>query len=407
MSNQLKISQRAENTPPSPIRSLIGLANDAERRGVHVHKLNIGQPDLHSPQEFLDALHTFDHKTVAYDASPGNTTLLKQWTELLNRHYTLGLTQHNMVITSGSSEALTFVFSICCDVGDDILVFDPTYANYTGFASLAGVNLVPVECSFDSKFHLPQHSVVESKITQHTRAILVCNPNNPTGTTLTHDELHMLLQICEAHNLFLIVDEVYREFVYGNRKPTSALELSEKNPRVIVVDSISKRYSLCGARIGCIISHNTDVMKAANTLASTRVSAPTVEQVATAHMLETLDDTYLQRAVRVYARRNQTLVTALNSVPGVEVSKAEGGFYVLAKLPVENAENFAKFLLRDFSLNDETVFLAPASGFYTTPSAIGRSSVRIAFVLKCADIQRAVEIIRRGLEVYTALQPAL
>lgn len=397
------ISNRAQKTPPSPIRSLVGFANDAQDRGVHVHKLNIGQPDLNSPIEFLDAIHTYNESVVAYDASPGNNDLIKNWCTKLNTQYNLSIQAKDMVITAGSSEALTFVFSICCDVNDDILVFDPTYANYGGFAALAGINLIPVECAFDSGFHLPTRQIITNALTETTKAILVCNPNNPTGTTLTHEELKMLVSICDEYDLFLIVDEVYREFVYTSQQPISILQVAKNNTRVVVVDSISKRYSLCGARVGCIISHNAHVMQAANNLASTRVSAPTIEQVATAQMLATLDSSYLDRAVQEYSHRRIALMDALKVIPGVSVTAAEGGFYVLAKLPVADAEDFARFLLRDFSYNNETVFVAPAAGFYITPHG-GKDCVRIAFVLEVSKLVTCATILHKALEVYTALK---
>lgn len=397
------ISNRAQRTPASPIRSLVAYANDAEKRGVNVLKLNIGQPDIHSPQEFLDGVHRFDQKVVAYDATNGNTKLLTEWCASLNKNYAIDVSPTNMIITAGSSEALTFAFSMCCDVNDEILVFDPSYANYTGFAAIAGVNLVPVQCSFDGGFHLPAKDEIENHITTNTKVVLICNPNNPTGTVLTNDELKMLVELCEEYDLFLMVDEVYREFVYGERAAQCIFQVAPKHEKIIVIDSISKRYSLCGARIGCLISFNADVLKSASSLASTRVSAPTIEQEATAHMLRYLSNRYLIDVVGEYANRKDAIITGLRAIPGVQVNDVEGGFYVLAQLPVGDAEEFCKFMLRDFSHNNETVFLAPATGFYITPNT-GKSSVRIAFVVSQAECQRATEIIRRALEVYCALQ---
>lgn len=397
------ISNRAQKTPASPIRSLVTYANDAEKRGVKVLKLNIGQPDIHSPDEFLDGVRRFDDKVVAYDATNGNAKLLTEWCSLLNKNYAIDVSPTNMIITAGSSEALTFAFSICCDVNDEILVFEPSYANYTGFAAIAGVNLVPVQCSFEGGFHLPPKSEIEKHITKKTKVVLVCNPNNPTGTVLTTDELTMLIDVCDTHNLFLMVDEVYREFVYGERQPQCIFQVAPKHEKLIVIDSISKRYSLCGARIGCLVSFNSEVLKSASSLASTRVSAPTIEQEATAHMLRYLSHRYLIDVVGEYRNRRDAIIAELRAIPGVRVNDAEGGFYVLAQLPVADAEDFCKFLLRDFSHNNETVFLAPASGFYITPHS-GVQSVRIAFVLSCAECRRAIDIVRRALEVYTVLK---
>ena len=395
----MKISERAQHTPSSPIRSLATHANVAKSRGVHVHHLNIGQPDIHSPQEFIDGVHNFNQKILAYDATNGNKSLLAEWCLSLNTQYNIGITQENMLITSGSSEALMFAFTICCDVDDEILVFDPTYANYSGFAALAGVQLAPVQCAFSTGFHLPPKNEITSQISTQTKAILVCNPNNPTGTVYTTDEMNMLIELCEKHNMFLIVDEVYREFVYDNRQPQISFHLAPKHESIIVVDSISKRYSLCGARIGCLMSFNKEIMQAASNLASTRVSSPTIEQEATAHMLHTISPTYLADTVAEYERRKNAIVVGLQSIPGVKVNPAEGGFYVLAELPVKSADDFCTFMLKDFSHNNETVFLAPASGFYIAP--YGKSSVRIAFVVSVADIQRAVEVLRHALVAYS------
>lgn len=400
-----KISQRAQKTPPSPIRSLSRFASDAENRGVYVHKLNIGQPDVESPTEFLSALRAFDEKVISYDATNGNPTLLTEWCRVLNDAYNINVSSKNMIITTGSSEALTFAFSVCCDVGDEILVFEPTYANYAGFAALSGVSLVTAPCAFSTGYHLPDRRDILQKISSKTKAILVCNPNNPTGTVLTTDELTMLVNICEERDLFLIVDEVYREFVYTNDGAMSVFQIAPKHEKIIVVDSVSKRYSLCGARVGCLVSFNDVVMNAASVLASTRVAAPTIEQVATAHMLRNTPQQYLINAINEYRQRRDVIVSELMNIKGVHVNEAEGGFYVLAELPVSDATAFCTFLLRDFSHNNETVFLAPATNFYITPES-GKNAVRIAFVTSVEESKRAIDIIRRALEVYTAIAAA-
>lgn len=397
----MKISDRAQKTPSSPIRSLAAHANQAKARGVHVHHLNIGQPDIESPQEFIQGVHKFNQKIVAYDATNGNKQLLNQWCKFFNDNYNIAITPDNMLITSGSSEALMFAFTICCDVDDQIIVFDPTYANYSGFAAIAGVELVPVSCDFDAGFHLPTKQDIVSKITSQTKAMLVCNPNNPTGTVYTKDELKMLVDLCSQHNIFLIVDEVYREFVYDNRQPETSLTQSNEN--IIVVDSISKRYSLCGARIGCLISFNKHIMQAAFNLASTRVSSPTIEQEATAYMLEHIAPNYLQTVIAEYKLRKSALVAGLQSIPGVKVNPAEGGFYVLAELPVEDANDFCTYMLRDFSHNNQSLFLAPAAGFYNAATSSMKKSVRIAFVVSVADIQQAVEVLRHALTAYNKI----
>lgn len=395
----LDISLRAKTTPPSPLRSLAPLAAQAEARGITVHKLNIGQPDLQPPKEFLDGLTLFPHSTVAYESSQGNLKLIQSWVDWLNNKYSAGLTNKNMIITSGSSEALTFVFSVCCDVGDEILVFDPTYANYTGFASLAGVTLTSMLCEFTQNFQPPNILTILNNISHKTKAILLCNPNNPTGTTLNPVQLQELLKMCEVLNIFLIVDEVYREFVYDQRTPHSILQHCNHSQNVIVIDSVSKRYSLCGARIGCVVSYNSQVLQSILNLASTRVAAPTIEQYATAHMLQHIKDEYLVQARNEYNLRRTVLVASLMQIPGVKVSIPDGGFYVLAELPVQDSTHFAKYLLESFNCNNETLFLAPAEGFYTA-SRGGQNCVRIAFVHTATTLQRAALILEKALEQY-------
>jgi len=391
----MTLSKRAQRTSASPLRSLVG----PKDKTVHIHKLNIGQPDVHSPTEFIQAIQNFDKKVVEYDAARGNQELLSEWTKSLNNQYQLDITPEQMLITAGSSEALMFVFSICCDVNDEVLVFAPSYANYSGFAAIAGVTLVPVPCDINSCFHIPSDvEAIKQNITQNTRAILICNPNNPTGTALRDDEIQTLIELCDANDMFLIVDEVYREFVYETA-PKTVLQIAPKNPRVIVVDSVSKRYSLCGARVGCLITWNNDVMTSALNFASTRVSAPTIEQHATATMLKTISDTYLTEATQEYKERRDVLADCLSKIDGVEFVIPDGGFYILAKLPVENAQDFAQFMLRDFSLNGETVCLSPASGFFLSSPA-SQDYVRLAFVVSKHELIRAAKIIENALAAY-------
>lgn len=392
----MKLSNRATRTAASPLRSL----ETPKDPSIKIHKLNIGQPDMLTPEEFFDGLKTFSGRVVAYDAALGNKSLIEEWTKLLNDQYSIDVTPEQMIITSGSSEALMFVFSICCDTNDEVLVVSPSYANYSGFAAIAGVNLVPIECDIAASFHLPESKEkIESQITSRTKAILLCSPNNPTGTTFTDEEMDLLLRVCEKHDLLLIVDEVYREFVYDGASPRCAFQVSPKNPRIVVLDSFSKRYSLCGARVGCIISWNKEFMKAAANFASTRVSAPSLEQLATAYMLKNISSQYLSDAVQEYNERRDVLVAGLSQIDGVEFVAPEGGFYVLAKLPVENAADFAQFMLRDFSLNGETVWIAPASGFFLG-SAPASNYVRIAFVASQDDLQKATKILEYALSVY-------
>lgn len=395
----MKLSLRAKHIGSSPIRSPVTPTDPR----VYVHRLNIGQPDIHSPQEFLDAVRSFSSSVVAYDAAIGNTSLIAEWVSTLNKQYNLSLTPSEMVITSGSSEALTFLFSICCDANDQIVVFSPTYANYSGFAAIAGVKLVSIPCKLDDNFHIPSDDAeIEKRITKKTKAMLICNPNNPSGTVFTDEELTRLVAICEKHDLILIVDEVYREFVYDNRTPRCIFELTDDSPRVVVVDSVSKRYSLCGARLGCVITHNTEIRTAVANFASTRVSAPIIEQIATAHMLRTIPDAYLTNTVKEYTARRETLIKLLRRIPNVEVCDAEGGFYVLAKLPVADSDEFCRFMVRDFAHNNETLAIAPAHGFFINNTHV-TNYVRIAFVVSVPDLHKAAEILRRALDAYSAI----
>lgn len=393
----MKLSKRAQSTSVSPIRNLVPLKNTISR----VYGLNIGQPDLASPQEFFDGLRTFTSPVLAYDAASGNKSLLDEWSATLNTQYSLNVTPQQLLITSGSSEALMLVFNTCCDVDDEIIVFSPSYANYAGFATITGAKLVAVECSLADNFHLP-HDVetqLNTLITERTKALLICNPNNPSGTVYTHDEMRTLIRVCEKHDIVFIVDEVYREFVFDDKKPSCVFELAPENKHVVVVDSISKRYSLCGARIGCVLTWNTEILQAATNFASTRVSAPTVEQVAAAHMLKHISSSYLLDAVQEYEQRRNTLVAGLRDIDGLEFQTPEGGFYVLAKLPVDDSADFARYMLQEFALNDETVFVSPAHAFFFN-STTHTSYVRIAFVLSCDELKQAAKIIKKALQSY-------
>jgi aspartate aminotransferase len=393
------ISQRALKTPPSPIRRLAGLAQNAERRGQKVYRLNIGQPDVRSPQEFLAGVQQYRDNLVAYEGSQGNADLLQSWSQYINRSYDLGLTEKQMLITAGASEALIFSFMVCCDPGDEILIFDPTYANYMGFAAISGVRLVPLPCAIEKGFAISGREEIERYISPYTRAILLCNPNNPTGTVCSDDELRMLIDVCRKHDIFLIVDETYREFVYDGLQPRCIYQLAPQDPRIIVVDSLSKRFSLCGARIGALMTWHEEVMKAAFHIAQARLSAPTIEQHAAAHMLKCVGEGYLTAAHAEYCARRDVAVAVLSEMEGVQVHAPQGGFYLLAKIPVDDAEDFATFMLNDFSYEGETVFVAPAAGFYMHREA-GRSTIRIAFVLKPDDTERALRVLGKGIEAY-------
>lgn len=397
----LALSHRAQKTPASPIRRLAGLAQQAEDRGTKVYRLNIGQPDLLSPPEFLKGVANYHEEVVAYETSQGNKALVDAWCESLNKDYHIGVGEPQMLVTMGASEALIFTFMVCCDPGDEILIFDPTYANYIGFSAISGVRLVPLPCSIEDNFAIPPRSEIERFISPYTRAILLCNPNNPTGTVNTDEELQMLLDVCRQKDLYFIVDETYREFVYDGRTPRTIFQLSGKDPRVVVVDSLSKRYSLCGARIGCMLTWNEHLRRAAFHIAQARLAAPTIEQHAAAHMIKTISPEYVANAHAEYRSRRDAAVDALSQIPGVVVSSPEGGFYLLAKLPIPDAEDFAQFMLTDFSYDGATTFVAPAAGFYMHREA-GQSTIRIAFVLKELDTRNAIRVLAEGLKAYMA-----
>jgi aspartate aminotransferase len=396
---KMKLSNRARNTPPSPIRKLAHLANKARNSGIHVYHLNIGQPDIESPQEFHDGLHLFKQKVVAYEQSQGNEGLCIAWSNYINRTLGIQTRPEQFLITVGASEALVFLFMICCDPGDEVITFDPTYANYLGFAAIAGVELAPVLSKTEAGFALPDRGEIEKKITNRTRAILLCSPNNPTGTVCSKEELNSLLELCEENNIFLIVDETYREFVYDELTALSILHLAPNNKRVIVVDSLSKRFSLCGARVGCLLTCNEEILSTSLHIAQARLAAPTIEQFASAYMLDHIDPGYLEGVINEFQLRRDALYYSLREIPGVTVHKPKGAFYTVVQLPVDNAENFAAFMLSQFSYANKTTFIAPAAGFYMSHSQ-GLQQARFAFVLKKSEIESAIEALAAGLDRY-------
>ena len=395
----LRLSNRALQTPPSPIRRLSPLARAARAKGTNVYYLNIGQPDIASPQEFFDGIRSYNSKVLAYEISEGNIGLRTSWANSASNQLGIKLEPENFLITTGASEALVFLFMTVCDPGDEIIIFDPTYANYIGFSSISGAKLIPVLTNLKNNFSLPSDEVIKAKITKKTSAILLCNPNNPTGTVYSKEELQRLIRICTENDIFLIVDETYREFVYDDLKPLSVLQLEKDNPRIVVVDSLSKRFSLCGARIGSIISTNKDLLAKCLNLAQARLSVSTIEQVAASYMLEKIDATYINRDRDEYQKRRDVLYEGLSKIPGLELLKPQGAFYMVVKLPVESAEDFACFMLNKFSHEKSTVFVAPASGFYMTPNC-GLDEIRIAYVLNTEDIKKAVHLLELGLDSY-------
>jgi aspartate aminotransferase len=396
---QIRLSNRARVTPPSPIRKLAHLAVKAKKAGIHVYHLNIGQPDIESPREFFEGLRLFKQNVVAYEQSQGNEGLCIAWSNYINRTLQINTSPEQFLITVGASEALVFLFMTCCDPGDEVIIFDPTYTNYLGFAAIAGVNLVPVLSNMENDFALPAQDAIERCITNRTRAILLCNPNNPTGTVYTREELQFLFDLCEEHNIFLIVDETYREFVYDGIRPLSIFHLVPNSERVIVVDSLSKRFSLCGARVGCLLTCNQELLATTLKIAQARLAAPTIDQFAAAYMLEHIKDDYLESMRNEFLSRRDVLHNALKQVPGVAMHKPKGAFYTVVQLPVADAEDFAAYLLDRFSYKKRTTFIAPAAGFYMQNSQ-GIQKARFAYVLNKSEIEEAIEALAAGLEQY-------
>jgi aspartate aminotransferase len=402
MSERASLSRRAVEMPASPIRRLAPLAVDAERRGRTVHHLNIGQPDIPSPDVMLDRLRSFDEPNIAYGPSEG----LPEFIEALRVYHAkwgLDLEPEEIFVTTGGSEALLFVMGAIADEGDEVLVFEPFYTNYNGFGRLVGVDTVPVTTHAENGYHLPDRATIEAHITDRTRAVLLCSPNNPTGTVYTDAELEMVGDICRDRGLFLVSDEVYREFTYDGARHRSALTLPGLEQQVILTDSLSKRVSMCGARVGWIVCRNRQLMECVLKFGQARLCPPTIGQHLGAAMND-VPDSYMDDVIREYEARRNLVYEALIATPGVTVRKPEGAFYVCAKLPVDDANDFAEFLLKEFEIDGETVMIAPADGFYATPG-LGKDEVRIAYVLDRDRLARAMRIVTGALEAYRTRSP--
>jgi len=394
----VSLSRRAREMPASPIRKLAPLADAAKARGTRIYHLNIGQPDIETPACILDRLKQIDTRVIEYSPSTGTPEFLRSLQRYYERRVGVSLAPNQILATTGGSEAILFAFMACANEGDDVLVIEPYYANYRAFATMAGLNIVPVTSRGRDGFHMPPRDVWERSVTDRTKLVILCNPNNPTGTVYTREELDTVVEFCRDHGLFLVSDEVYREFVYDGGRAVSALELEDAEELVIVVDSLSKRYSACGIRLGSLVTRNSEVYDACLRMAQGRLSPPGLGQFV-AVGAETLGEEYTTSMVAEYQRRRDVLFAGLGSIPGVFLTKPEGAFYCVARLPVEDAEDFAVWLLSDFDHQGATVMLAPASGFYATPG-LGKSEVRIAYVLKEEDLRAAVEVLRIALTRY-------
>lgn len=384
--------------PASPIRRLVPLAVAAERRGVHVHYLNIGQPDVVTPEAFWDGIRKGMRPTLEYSPSPGVPSLRE--TALADyQKRGFPIQAEDLLVATGGSEATLWAFMVCCDPGDEVIVVEPYYANYSAMALEAGVRLVALTTRIEDEFALPSVDEIAARLTPRTRAILVCNPSNPTGTSFTPSELQALADLARRNNLFLIGDEVYRDFNYTDTPLVSVLNLPGMEEHAVMLDSASKRFSACGARIGFIVSKNKSVMEGANKLAQARLSGPTLEQMGVENAIKETPLSYFADVRSEYMRRRDVLLSELRSIPGVVAPNVNGAFYAIARLPVPDSEEFCKFLLNDFSLDGETVMMAPANGFYLTPG-LGFDEVRIAYVLEEAKLVRAMRCLKAGLEAY-------
>ena len=393
------ISNKAIAMPQSPIRKLVPYAEDAKKRGTKVYHLNIGQPDIKTPKVALDAIKNNDIEVLAYSRSEGS----EEYRTKIAAYYAkndIHVAATDIIVTTGGSEALLFTFGSIMDAGDEVIIPEPFYANYNGFSTASGVKVVPVISKMEDNFALPPIEEFEKLITPKTKAILICNPGNPTGYLYSKEEVQKLAAIVKKHDLFLIADEVYREFAYDGLAHYSVMQEKGLEQNAIVIDSVSKRYSMCGARIGCIVSKNEAFMATALKFAQARLSPPTYAQIASEAALET-PQSYFDAVIEEYVERRNTLVSELQKIEGVRVANPKGAFYCIAELPVENADDFAQWLLEKFDYNGETIMVAPAAGFYSTPG-IGLNQVRIAYVLNKKDLITSVTILKEALAQYNA-----
>lgn len=382
--------------PASPIRKLVPYAEAAKKNGVHVYHLNIGQPDIETPKPMMDAVRNADIKVLEYSHSAGNESYRKKlvgYYQKLDIH----VTANEIIVTTGGSEAIQFGFMACLDAGDEVIIPEPFYANYNGFAVAAGVTVVPITSTIENGFALPSIEAFEQKITAKTKAIVICNPNNPTGYLYSKEELLLLQALVKKYNLYLFSDEAYREFCYtGNH--FSALQLTDIEEHVIVMDTVSKRYSACGARLGAFVTKNKEVYNAATKFAQARLSPPSFAQIAAEAAVD-LDEHYFEGPKAEYLARRNALVARLNAMAGVFCPNPGGAFYAIAKLPIDNSDDFCQWLLEKFSYQDQTVMLAPATGFYGT-AGLGKQEVRLAYVLNISDLEKAMDCLEEALKVY-------
>ncbi|EYE87205.1 aspartate aminotransferase, partial [Fervidicella metallireducens AeB] len=391
------LSTRILNMQASPIRKLAPLADNVKKNGKKVYHLNIGQPDIHTPDLFFEAINDFKDPVLKYTGSQGIPELIDSFINYYKK-WNIHLNKDEIIVTNGGSEAIMFALMAIADYGDNVLIPEPFYTNYNGFSQVAGVEVIPFLTKAENGFHLPEKEEIIKNINNKTKAILLSNPGNPTGVVYTIEELKLIAQIAIENDLFIIADEVYREFVYDDLQYTSFMHLEEIKDRVILIDSISKRYSACGARIGLLASKNKELMQNIIKLCQSRLCVPTIEQMAAAKLIAT-PESYFNEVKAEYENRRNVVYEALKEMPNVICEKPSGAFYVIAKLPLDDAEDFVKWLLTEYSIDNETVMLAPANGFYATET-LGKDEVRISYCLNCENLRKAMKILKEGLKAY-------
>lgn len=392
----VQIAERGTKLPESPIRKLKPFADMAKAKGKSVFQMNIGQPDIETPIEMLNVMKKLEHTVIAYGPSQG----LPEYIDALIKYYKkqkIDLNANDIIVTTGGSEAIIMGMTVCMDQGDEVIIPEPFYANYNGFAVATGVKIIPLTTTLESNWEI-QIEKMEKLITKKTKAIMICNPNNPTGKLYSKSDLKKIIDIAIKHNLFLFADEVYREFIFNGEKHTSLMDFPEAQNHVIVMDSISKRFSSCGSRIGAFITKNKDVYKAALAYGQARLCPPTIDQLMAIPAVD-LPDSYFSKVVGEYKKRRDVVLEGLKKIPGAKFQIPDGAFYIVTELPVDDAEEFIKWMLSDFEINGETLMLAPASGFYNTPNK-GTKEVRLAFVLNVDSTKRAMNILEKGVAKY-------
>jgi len=392
------ISKKGNKIPPSPIRKLVPYADDAKKRGIEILYLNIGQPDIKSPVESLNAVKEADLDLLKYEYSQGSLEFRNNVCNYYKKH-NIYVSPDDIITTVGASEALSFTMNSICDPGDEVIIPEPFYANYNGFALASNINVIPITSKIEDNFALPPINEFEKKINSKTKAILLCNPCNPTGYVYSKEEIINIANLAKKNDLFIVVDEVYREFIYSDTKHFSILEDEKFWENAILIDSVSKRYSLCGARVGFIVSKNSEFIQTCLKFALTRLSPPTLALIAANHAIKNSREDYIENVIMEYSKRREVVINELSQIDNIKFSNPMGAFYSIIKLPIENSEDFAKFLLTDFSYKNQSVMLSPASGFYSSEN-YGKDELRIAFVINSEKLKNAIKIIKLGLKEF-------